>query len=767
MHIKKVLVPIFLLLASMPLIAQDIENAIEIEEVIVTAQHREQQLLDVPASISSVSSQLLENTHTTTMEQLSSFVPGLNIFVQTPHRPSLSIRGLTSDETSPTAQPRVSVYYNGVSTSRATMALAELFDMERIEVMKGPQGTIFGRGSQIGAIHFITRKPTAGFGGYLSAGIGSYGSTDIEGAINIPVIDNKLMMRVAGIYNANDGYVKNLSGGRLNGKNTFGGRFSITYLPTDKLSLGLVAGYQKDDNPGTAFMSKRYPNSKGVSDIFSYEASFDEGKEWFNKRDVFNTTLNAKYHFNENNFLTSITSYITNTVDHRWDGDGTIAPAIDMAEYDDAKQFSQELRYNFSFDDKTCGFLGASYWREKFDQQMWFGPNEQYMAYLLLGMHDYMINSDGSLGTPMAALPNDPQLGPLAGMPIPSHHEENSMSGAMNQATDLFFDFSREILPQLTLTAGVRGTYEHFKTYRETLAGETQSTLGYLTGSAPNFFFAPTPYAEISKEFWSMTYRANLKYDINASSNVFAGYSRGRRPNILQFDRMGNSSALNAENVHSFDVGYKFFIPQRLWLDVNLFYQLYNNFQTTKWDVEADAGMISADAGKATSYGLEMTVRATLTHFLTVFGNYNYIHATFDDKDSKGDAQGYAGNTFRQTPRNNFQIGLNAKASISSNLQLLFTPAYSWKSLLWFEDSNEMQPSDPNLARLKQDAYGLLNANIALKMVDWDLTLSVFAHNILNEKYIIGAGNTGMMFNVPTYVPGAPRTIGTKLLWKF
>ena len=740
---------------------------ISLEPVVVTAQHREQQLLDIPTSITSVSARMLEDTHTTTMEQLSALVPGLNVFVQTPHRPSLSIRGLTSDEVSPTAQPRVSVYYNNVPTSRASMALAELYDMERVEVMKGPQGTIFGRGSQIGAISFITKKPTADFGGYLSAGMGSHATTEVEGAVNVPVVNNKLMFRAAGIYSYNDGYVKNLSGGRLNGKNTFGGRFSVTYLPVENFSLGLVLNYQKDDNPGTAFMSKRYPNSNGISDIFSYEASFDEGKKWFNKRDVFGTTLSAKYYFNENNYLTSITSFHTNTVDHRWDGDGTIAPAIDMAEYDDAKQFTQELRFNFSLNSKLNGFAGVSYWHEKVEQKYWFGPDEQYMAYLLFQMPEYMINQDGSLGYPMTALPDlgIPAMAPLVGRPIPNNHQEESKSGATNQAADFFVDFTYELLPKLSATAGIRGTYEQFNTTREAYTiGETPSMLGYLTGAAPNFFFAPTPYKKISKDFWSVTYRANLTYKINASSNVFAGYAKGRRPNVLQFSAAGESEVMNAENVHSFDLGYKWSTQQRFWFDVNLFYQLYNHFQTSKWD---GANYLVADAGKATSYGVELTAKAALTNYLELFGNYNYIHATFDDEDSDGNPQEYAGNTFRQTPRNSFLIGLNAKADVSPNLQLVFTPSYSWKSHLWFEDSNAMQPEDPSLARLEQDAYGLLNVNLAANIKPLRLTLSVYAHNLLDEKYIVGAGNTGMMFGVPTYVPGTPRTIGAKLLWRF
>ncbi|MDR3061338.1 MAG: TonB-dependent receptor, partial [Dysgonamonadaceae bacterium] len=168
-----------------------------------------------------------------------------------------------------------------------------------------------------------------------------------------------------------------------------------------------------------------------------------------------------------------------------------------------------------------------------------------------------------------------------------------------------------------------------------------------------------------------------------------------------------------------------------------------------------------------TSYGAELTAKAALTDFLELFGNYSYIHARFDDKDSEGHPQEYAGNTFRLTPENSFSIGIHAKANLSGKFQALFTPSYSWKSAIWFEDSNELQPADPTLARLEQNAYGLLNANLAIKYLPGGITLSLFAHNLLGEKYLIGAGNTGMMFGVPTYVPGAPRMFGAGLKYAF
>jgi outer membrane receptor protein involved in Fe transport len=165
----------------------DAELVIELEEVIITSQHGNQHLLDIPAAITAIGASMLESTNTGGLEQLAGLVPGLNVLVQNPMRPNLVIRGLTSDEVSPTAQPRVSVYFDYAPISRASMALTELYDMERIEVMKGPQGTLFGRGSQAGAISFITKKPTDYFGGYVTAGAGDYGMKHVEGALNVPV----------------------------------------------------------------------------------------------------------------------------------------------------------------------------------------------------------------------------------------------------------------------------------------------------------------------------------------------------------------------------------------------------------------------------------------------------------------------------------------------------------------------------------------------------------------------------------------------------
>lgn len=731
---------------------------IALEAITVTSQHREQQKLDIPGSISILSRRFIETANILEMGQFADFIPGMNARVQTPHRPTFVIRGLSSDEVSPAAQPRISTYFNRVPVSRASMAIHELYDMERVEVLKGPQGTLFGRGAQVGAINFITRKPKHQFGGYITSGMGNFGHRELQGAVNLPVVENKLLFRVAGIYNYRNGFVENTYGGTLNGKNTSGGRFSARFLPYQNTKIDLVVNYQRENNPGTAFMSKMFPNANMSTDIFQYQASLEQGENLHNKRDVLVASLDMRQYLDENNFFSSITSVINNSSNSRWDGDGTRAPAIDMAESVKVDQFSQEVRYNFSVRSNISGFLGASYWRENVKQLYWFGPNEQHMAYLFLQMPHLLIAPDGN-AYPITNLPNNPALGPLAGMPLPVHHEEENRSSAINQALDFVADATWRLAPGLSFTGGLRATREQFKVGNESMmTAGSPSVLGFLTGSAPNLFFRPVAFTEVRENFLSLTWRANLKYDFNSYSNVFLGYARGRRPEVIQFDREGNSETMSREIVHSFDAGFKWSAIQGFWFDAGVFYQLYSNFQTTTWD-QTEMNYLIKDAGKATSFGLETTVRAAILGNLDIFGNYAWINATFDDTDSYGNPQEYAGNSFRLTPEHSFAVGFAGNIKLTDNLNAFLVPTYTFKSHVWFEDANT-----PNLY---QGAYGLINGRVGLEFTNLNLTFALTGRNLLNEQYVISAGNTGAMFGVPTFIPGAPRMLGFRATMVF
>ena len=738
-----------------------VEDIVYLNPITVIAQKREQQILDVPAAISVVGSDFINTNNIVELTQLSEFVPGLLINEQGANRPSFIIRGLTSEEVSPSAQPRVSTYYNNVPINRSSGASVALYDMDRVEVLKGPQNTLFGRGAQIGVVHFISKSPKNTTEGYLSTGIGNYNQKEFRGAINVPLIENKLFARVSGLYDFRDGYVQNTFGGTLTGKNTQAGRLSLRYLPAKKHKLDLIVSYQKDDTPGIGFMSRQFPNTVGDTSIFNYRASLEQGKNLSTGKEIFDASLYYKYFINEHASLSSITSFRKVTSSSRWDGDGTAAPAIDMWDNAGADQFYQEVRYNYSLNSRLIGSTGISYWHEKADQTYWFSPNEQSMAVLFFSP-EYLILPNGQpLLIPV--LPDDPNLGPLAGMPLPIVHEENNISSANNQAVEVFLDLTYRMTGNLYFTGGLRGAYENFELKNEaTFTGGEPSTLGMITGNYPNLFFLPSAEKSLFTDDFSFNWQAGVQYKFNENTNTYINYSNGRRPKVLQYTSVGTPEVLPAERIDNIDIGLKSTILGKVFLDVVAFYQKYNDFQTRAWIADPETGEFNyktINGGNATSYGIETSFNASLMKGLILFGNYAYLDASFDDTNMNGNEQEYAENSFRLSPEHTFALGLNAQANFTSKIIGFITPSYAYKSHFYFEDANT--------EGLEQSAYGLLNINLGIELTKPQLILSIFGTNLLDEEYIISAGNTGSLFGVPTFVPGPPRMFGTKLSWMF
>ncbi len=735
---------------------------IHLEPISVTAQKREQQILDVPITISALNYHFLQENNITDLEQLSEFVPGLQVRMQGTNRPSFVIRGLTSDEVSPAAQPRVSTFYNNVPINRSSGAAQNLFDMERIEVLKGPQGTLFGRGAEIGAIHYISKMPTSNFNGYITGGLGDFNKKEVEGALNMPVIKKKLLVRAAGMYDYRDGYINNTFGGKLNGINSLAGRFSVRFIPKYNKKLDLVVNCQKDDTPGVGFMSIGYPNTEGSTDPFDYTASQEQGDNLATNKNIFDVTLTMKHFNNENNYWTSISSYRDISAYSRWDGDGTAAAAIDMSENTGAWQLYQEIRYNYSKkQNRRNGSYGLSYWMEKANQNYWFGTNEQDMYHLIFGT-GALVDTNGQ-PVSVSSLPQDTTFGSFAGMALPENHQEENLNSATNQALEGWYDFNYRLLRKLSVTAGVRLVAERYKLSNHAqIASQDSSILGYFTRNYPNLLFAESDEQKISTTSLAFTYRAGLKYAFNENTNVFISYSKGRRPKVLQFTSTGEAQKLEAEKVNSYELGFKTTVKQRLWIDAGIYYQQYENFQTSAWVAAADSGefnYIVKDAGKATAYGAESSLKVAILKGLDIFGNYAYIHSRFDSLNANGETQVYANNTFKLTPEHSFAAGINARVRITDGAFLFATPSYAWKSKIYFEDANT--------PGLEQAAYGVLNFRGGIELPDQGITIAVYGSNLLEEEYIVSAGNTGSLFGAPTQIPGPPRMIGTKLTWNF
>ena len=748
-------------------------------EVMVSAQKREQSSIEVPVAISALSGSSLDRLNIVNLEELSAFIPGLQVQLQSPNNPGFVIRGVTSDDGDSRVQPRVSVFKDGVSISRARGAAVELFDMERVEVLKGPQGTLFGRGAQIGAVHLIQNKPVNHFSGEISVGAGTYNTRLASGYINTPVAGNLLYNRLAFTYVDRDGFISNLSGGRLNGKNTIAIRNSTRLLTGENGVVDLIVNFQRDDYPGTSFKSRAYAPAGGDIEPWT-AADLEQGENLFIHRDVWGQTLLVNQKLNDRWDISSISAFRYFYSDESFDADGTAAPALWVSELAESKQASQELRFNFSSDNNLSGFFGGSFFWEDGSQRVPLRTNPQSLYTLFTpiivgqvmanpGLPDATKQHLASLihrpllvnGVPVLvpSIPNIPAVfGAMAGAPLTSSHVEERANFGTTRAAEVFADGSYDLTQDLTLTLGLRGTYERITgSYLAESTGDA-SVLGFLMNNHPNILF-PISDGKISesRSYFSYVGRVALNY-MFGRNNLYATISRGRRSGVIDISPI-RTNLLDPEIVWSYEVGVKGVVAEgRIDYDFTAFYFDWSNFQTSVFSIETGGLAESRDAGKAHSFGIETGLRYNLVNGVNVFASYGFIQARFNDEDSDGNPQEYSGNTFRLTPKHSFAAGLDFYKHLSNRLSFYLRPTYTYKSKVYFEDTNQ--------AELSQEGFGLVNLTSGFRhnsVAGLTYQLGFFAKNLLDKKHIIDAGNTGNAFGIPTFIAGSRRVAGIEL----
>lgn len=733
------------------------ESSFQLDGIIVTAQKREQLNKDVPIAITSYGGKFIENLGISEYDAFSDYVPGLQIQIQSVNNPGIVIRGITSDSGDSRVEPRVSIFQDGVSISKSRGSVVELFDIERVEVLKGPQGTLFGRGAQIGAMHIIQNKAKNENSGELKIGTGNFNQFSVNGFVNTSLIKDKLFVRVAGILSKRDGFIENRSGGNLNGKETVAFRTSLKYLISDKTSLDVIANWQQDTPPGTSFKSKTFAPLGGTTSPNTF-ADLERGTELGIDRKVYGLTAILKSEINPNWDMTATTAYRAFNSDEAFDADGTAAPVLYFREIAEGKQFSQEMRFNFSDKNKLSGFFGANLFYEKGSQAVPFEVNEQSYFALLAARNTLIVNGVPTL---YPNIPNDPAFGPLAGAPLLPFNKEKSTNFGENYSGDLFADASYDLTDKLTFTVGIRATLENSNAGLEVQNADQPGVLGNFLGVYPNNLFAPTKGKRTASEtFTSAVGRFAINYDVTDHITFFGNVARGRRPNVINITAK-TVDVLSDETVWSYEFGAKsLFLNNRLQFDINAFIYDYSNFQTTIAQLDDQNGLVILpnDSGAASTFGFETAVQYQFTKNSSFFANYAYIDAAFDETDSDGNQQQLAGNTFRLTPKHSFSIGFNYNPTVSTNIDLYLRPSYTYKSKVFFEETN--------LPNISQGGYGLLNIRTGLTLRK-KYEIGLFMTNLFDKKYIVDAGNTGGAFGIPTFIAGAPRFYGVQMAVKF
>jgi iron complex outermembrane receptor protein len=757
------------------------QETVQLDKFEVTAQKRVQSIGEVPIPLTAYTGSFLEQAGVTDYKGLAPLVPGLVIQEQSPNNPGINLRGLTTDSGDPRAEARISLFQDGVSISRSRASVVELFDLERIEVLKGPQGTLFGRGAEIGAIALIQRKAANRTDGALTVGFGSDNEWRVAGHYNTPLVADKLFGRVAFTSVRRDGAVDNLADGSdLNGKDTTALRGAFRWQPGPATTVDLIANWQRDTPPGVAFKSGVIPTSLGDTNPFT-AAQLNRGRELGVDRTVTGITALVEHKLGAAWNLSAITGWRDYDSLEQFDADGAGIHLLEFAEDARGRQFSQEVRLNYDAGGRFTGFAGAGWFSERGTARVPFMTDERQLWPFLSGSFRGGLLSAGVPSAlvdfavpalhPFVAQPTLPatfaafanpglpaslqQLAFLAGAPLQARRTDEYTQSGRTRAFDVFLDGTWRATDRLELTAGVRFTRESVTSGYEASNGTTP-TLGFIVNSIPGYPYLPTAgrrSASDSSAAWDG--RLIARYEITPTLNAYAGIARGHRPASLLLDST-TTTALREENVVNYEAGLKgTFASGRVQWGASVFQYNYTHFQTSVLSLGRFTLM---DAGNATGRGFEFGLQGRASDRASVFATYAFTDATFDERDDRGQPQQYAGFSFRLTPRHAFSLGGTFTFTTAASGRFLVTPVYQYKSAHYFEDNNASFGHG-----LRQGSYGVANLRVGWRSPQdrWEVTAR--AENLFDEQYLIDAGNVGGSFGIPTFVAGDPRRFGVQV----
>jgi outer membrane receptor protein involved in Fe transport len=751
---------------------QPVSAAEEIgEEIVVTAQKTEQKLKDVAVTVTAYTGRTLREIGVTQFDQLAAYVPGLNVQEQSPNNPGFVIRGITSDTGSAQGSPAVTVYLNGIDVSRSRGSYFDLYDLERTEVVKGPQSTLFGTAAAVGVVSVITAKPRPGTSGELRVGYGNFDQRRIDGHINIG--NDVIALRVAGAVKLRDGVVENIAGrpgsqtpngprvDDLNGQGQYGARVSVRFTPNSDITADLVATYDGQRAPGTAFTSGTFAPTGGTTSPYSFKEvsgspfsrqvlGADQPSLTRNVYDV-NLTINGK--LGEAWSVTTIAGYRNFDSNEVFDADGTQAWFLEFGEDARGEQLSFESRVNYTSDNFRAFFGGNYFWETGF-QRVPFSSEEgiflQCAARLVPGL-DCINNATGVVEAARATAILT--RGAATVLPYAAELFKNE---ATIGTFSLFADATFIPIPQLELTVGGRWLTEDRQSgFSSNIPNTviTRATLipgGVSTGGA---------VLRAGNRFDAFLPRANILFRANENLNLYATYSRGRRSPVVQVSAARVAGQVvpgvrefPAEIVDNFEAGIKGSFG-KINFSLGAYILKYKDFQISVPQQGAPALIVNADA---TNKGVEAEITATLSPNVSLFANGAYIDARVNDDPRFGI---FAGDRFRLQSEWQGAIGGTFRAPLGSGLELFATPTVTHRSSVFFEL--------PNNPVTSQGPVTLANLRAGVRHPEGKWEVIGFATNLFNEEYLLDAGNTGGAFGIPTFIRGLPRLFGVEAVFRF
>ena len=751
--------------------APQISDSREPGEIIVTARRREESAQDVPIALTAIGGAQLESTNTIGMLQVQEQVPSLSITAINPNNTNVNIRGLGANAflSNVGLENGVGVHVDGVYLARPAQATFELVDLDRIEVLRGPQGTLFGKNTTAGAINIITRLPSFDFEANLDATYGNYDYYQVRGSVSGPLGDT-LAARVSLSQTGRDGFIDNvLTGKKLNDFKSRTARGQLLFKPSDTFSLRLIADYsdQNSDccvNTLARLVTTRVDGSPlpngylarlarvGYTSLpfkpFRRKSDADGAYVVDQKQYGFSAEMNLEL---GNHQITSITSWRKWTYDPESDADAIGLTIFEAArQIIDDKQFTQELRLASTGKQTVDYVLGLYYYDHDVNvaQTTQYGPDAP----------------DFALGAV-----NPVTVAALDGFTVLTDSRLRAKSYAV------FGQATWNISDALSVTGGLRYNHETKRgALEQTQAGGADLSVlpDAVAGPAQgirNQFGRVNAFTARTREK-GLTGQINIAYDFAPGVMGYATYAHGLKSGGINLTNLpvGVAPTIRPEKVDHFELGLKTtLLDRKLTLNAALFQTQIDDYQTTILDADRSASYLQ-NAGKVRSRGFEveswlrptqgLSLRAAVTYVdaeLRSFKNapcpieYFQLQATCD----------LSGTRLPGAPKWSVSLGGDYTADLTDTLQAYVGADYSYRSSV-FTSSNAARST-------LVPGYGLVNARLGVKSSAGHWDASIWAHNLFDKNYFTSLTVTGFNSGAVSGLVGDPGTYGVTVRLRY
>ena len=668
-------------------------EANQLDDVVVTAEKKDESLQKVPVSITSLSSAQVNQYRLWNSKELTAIVPNLFSNNSGDERNVTSIRGITTTS----YDPAVATYIDGVNQFSLDTYIPQLTDIERIEVLRGPQGTLYGRNAMGGVINIITKQPTNKTNAFVELNLGNYEQQRYSAGIRTPLIKDKLFFGTSVMFNKRDGYYTNeFNNTSFDKQQGFNGNYYLKFIPATSWALTLNVKHQNTRNDGA------FPLVVGLDEALS--DPFKLAQNSVGK--MIDNTLDASLVINHVGAGFNFTSQTAWQHNHRYyrsplDADFSPLDAVTIANdygnhWNNVKVFTQELRFSSS-------------------------PNNVSALKWTAGSYFFTQNNPGKQATHFG------KDAALIGAPDSNFALINSSTGK-NDGIAIYGQINYAVTKKFELIAGIRYDYENKKL----------QVLGqYQKDGEEAFVIQPDTSASV--HFSALSPKLGLAYHATATNNFFATYSRGYRTGgLTQLSSDPSQPPLypyKPEYSNNIEAGVKnIFLKNKLRINLTAFLTFVNDAQVPTL-ILPEAITITKNTGKLTSKGAELEIAATPLNGLQADYNFGYTNAKYKSLNISQNGETVKLDGTRQifTPDFTSSFALQYSYTLQQKQQLKLVLHGEWFYLgtQYFDLANS----------IRQAPYNLLNTRLGISSKHLDIFF--WERNVTNRKYIAYAYDFG------------------------